>query len=273
MRYQNLCNQHWQHACLSLAARIAQELPDLNAVPNQTPFNYPSGTPISLEKAQALIQAGVAEAKKRGWPEEFAVVDWSGKLVAFARMDGAQLGSIAISEHKARAAAEFRRPTSSFETGVQKYGFNYLLSFDDIIAVAGGIPLVENGKLVGAIGCSGGTTSQDEVLCQAILGPPYLKLFHPWSVSALAQVQDARERDTRGYRQGGLLMTVLWPCKSQHQRQEKPMQPFKFWNKPATHRRGARGRTGRGRNAIRENGNGTRIPWISSTVTWRIPCL
>jgi glc operon protein GlcG len=177
MRYQNL-SATVLAACLFITgSAYAQELPDLSAVPNQTPFNYPSGTPISLEKAQALIQAGVAEAKKRGWPEEFAVVDWSGKLVAFARMDGAQLGSIAISEHKARAAAEFRRPTSSFETGVQKYGFNYLLSFDDIIAVAGGIPLVENGKLVGAIGCSGGTTSQDEVLCQAVLGPPYLKNF------------------------------------------------------------------------------------------------
>ena len=177
MRYQNLSAIALAACLLVTGSAYSQELPDLNAVPDQTPFNYPSGTPISLEKAQALIQAGVAEAKKRGWPEEFAVVDWSGKLVAFARMDGAQLGSIAISEHKARAAAEFRRPTSSFETGVQKYGFNYLLSFDDIIAVAGGIPLVENGKLVGAIGCSGGTTSQDEVLCQAILRPPYLKNF------------------------------------------------------------------------------------------------
>jgi glc operon protein GlcG len=177
MRYQNLSATVLAPCLFITGSAYAQELPDLSAVPNQTPFNYPSGTPISLEKAQALIQAGVAEAKKRGWPEEFAVVDWSGKLVAFARMDGAQLGSIAISEHKARAAAEFRRPTSSFETGVQKYGFNYLLSFDDIIAVAGGIPLVENGKLVGAIGCSGGTTSQDEVLCQAVLGPPYLKNF------------------------------------------------------------------------------------------------
>ena len=97
--------------------------------------------------------------------------------MAFARMDGAQLGSIAIAEHKARSAAEFRRPTKSFETGVQKFGFNYLLSFDDIIAVGGGIPLVQNGKIVGAIGCSGGTTSQDEVLCQAVVGPPYLKSF------------------------------------------------------------------------------------------------
>lgn len=165
-------------ACLLVSGgTYAQELSDLNAVPKQTPFNFPFGTPISLQAAQGLIDAGIAAAKERGWPEDFAVVDWSGNLVAFARMDGSQLGSIAIAEHKARAAAEFRRPTESFETGVQKFGFNYLLSFDDIIAVGGGIPLVQDGKIVGAIGCSGGTTSQDVVLCEAILGPPYVKSF------------------------------------------------------------------------------------------------
>src|ERR1700734_4145938 len=78
MRYQKL-RATALAACLFITgSAYAQELPDLSAVPNQTPFNYPSGTPITLEKAQALIQAGVAEAKKRGWPEEFAVVDWSG---------------------------------------------------------------------------------------------------------------------------------------------------------------------------------------------------
>jgi glc operon protein GlcG len=165
-------------ACLFVTgSAYAQELPDLNAVPKETPFNFPFGTPITLKAAQALINTGIAEATRRGWPEEFAVVDWSGNLVAFARMDGSQLGSIAIAEHKARAAAEFRRPTESFETGVQKFHFNYLLSFDDIITVGGGIPLVQDGKLVGAIGCSGGTTSQDEVLCEAMLGPPYMKSF------------------------------------------------------------------------------------------------
>jgi glc operon protein GlcG len=177
MKYHKLSATAFVACLLITGSAYAQELPDLNAVPKQMPFNFPFGTPISLKEAQALIQAGTAEANKRGWPEDFAVVDWSGNLVAFVRMDGAQLGSIAIAEHKARAAAKFRRPTMSFETGVQKYGFNYLLSFDDIIAVGGGIPLVQNGKIVGAIGCSGATTSQDEVLCQAAVGPPYMKSF------------------------------------------------------------------------------------------------
>jgi glc operon protein GlcG len=177
MKYQKLSATALTACLLVSGGAYAQELPDLNAVPKETPFNFPFGTPISLKEAQALIQTGIVEANKRGWPEDFAVVDWSGNLVAFAGMDGSQLGSIAIAEHKARTAAKFRRPTTSFETGVQKFGFNYLLSFDDIIAVGGGIPLVQNGKIVGAIGCSGGTTSQDVVLCEAVVGPPYMKSF------------------------------------------------------------------------------------------------
>ena len=157
---------------LTAGAAYAQQqppagAPDLNAIPPQMPFNLPFGTPVTLDKAQALIQAATAEANKRGWPEDFAVVDWSGNLVAFARMDGAQLASIAIAEHKARTAARYRRPTVAFENGVQKFGFNYLLTLDDVIASRGGIPLVEGGKIIGAIGCSGGTGSQDEALCQA----------------------------------------------------------------------------------------------------------
>jgi glc operon protein GlcG len=156
---------------LTAGAAYAQQqapgAPDLNAIPPQMPFNLPFGTPISLEKAQALVQAATAEANKRGWPEDFAVVDWGGNLVAFARMDGAQLASIAIAEHKARTAARYRRPTVAFENGVQKFGLNYLLTLDDVIASRGGIPLVDGGKIIGAIGCSGGTGSQDEALCQA----------------------------------------------------------------------------------------------------------
>ncbi len=157
---------------LAAGAAYAQQPPagppDLNAIPDKMPFNLPFGTPITLEKAQALVQAAVAEATKRGWPEDFAVVDWGGNLVAFARMDGGQLASIAIAEHKARTAARYRRPTRAFEDGVQ-HGVLYLTTLDNVIASRGGIPLVEGGKIVGAIGCSGGTGSQDEALCQAAI--------------------------------------------------------------------------------------------------------
>jgi glc operon protein GlcG len=138
----------------------------LDAVPDKMPFDVPYGAPITLERALAAIAAAVAEAHKHDWKVNVAVVDSGGNLVAFERMDGAQLASIPISEHKARAAATFRRETKVFENGIQQ-GNNYLLTLDGLIGSRGGIPLVENGKLIGAIGCSGATGSQDEVACNA----------------------------------------------------------------------------------------------------------
>ena len=82
-------------------------------------------------------------------------------------MDGAMLASIRIAEHKARAAATFRRPTKIFEDGIQLMHLNYLLAFDGIIASRGGIPLIDQGVMIGAVGCSGGTDSQDEVVSEA----------------------------------------------------------------------------------------------------------
>src|SRR5262249_40945286 len=117
-------------------------------------------------KAQAVVQAAIAEANKHSWPLNVAVVDSGGNLIAFARMDGAQIGSIAISEHKARAAAKFPRPTKGFQETMQQ-GRSYLARLEDIVASRGGIPLVEDNKIVGAVGCSGATGSQDEVVCMA----------------------------------------------------------------------------------------------------------
>jgi uncharacterized protein GlcG (DUF336 family) len=99
-----------------------------------------------------------------------AVVDSGANLVAFLRMDGAQLASIAIAEHKARVAAKFRRLTKAFEDAIQKNDSKYVMTLDDIVASRGGLPLIENGRIIGAIGCSGGTGSQDEVICTAAAG-------------------------------------------------------------------------------------------------------
>lgn len=154
---------------LAAAALHAQQQPPagLDAVPEKMPFNEPYGPPITAQRAQSLVQAATAEAARRGWAMNVAVVDSGANLVAFLRMDGAQLASIAIAEHKARTAARYRRPTKAFEEAVQKSDYKYLLSLDDVIASRGGIPLIEDGKLIGAIGCSGGTGSQDEVVCSA----------------------------------------------------------------------------------------------------------
>jgi len=157
-------------AWLLVGAASAQQPaapPNLDAVPDKMPFATPYGPAINAQKAQAAIAAAVAEASKRGWALNIAVVSPGGSLVAFLRMDNAQLASVSIAEHKARTAARYRRPTKVFEDAVVKAGLNYILTLDDVIASRGGIPLIEGGKMIGAIGVSGGTGSQDEVIAKA----------------------------------------------------------------------------------------------------------
>jgi uncharacterized protein GlcG (DUF336 family) len=157
-------------AMVALLAGVAQaQTPGANpldAIPEKMPFDIPYGAPISLDRADAVLAAAVTESKNRNWKMNCAVVDSGANLVSFKRQDGAQLASIDIAVHKARAAAKFRRETKAFENGVQG-GLNYVITLDDVIASRGGIPLVEGGKIIGAIGCSGGTGSQDEVVAKA----------------------------------------------------------------------------------------------------------
>src|SRR6202040_1403543 len=162
-----MSNEKTGNAAAASRALQPAETNPLDFVPDKMPFDTPYGPPISLDRAQALIHAAVAEAKKRDWKMNVAVVDSGGNLVAFQRMDGAMLASIQIAEHKARAAATFRRPTKIFEDGINLMKLNYLLAFDGIIASRGGIPLIEQGVIIGAIGCSGGTDSQDEIVSEA----------------------------------------------------------------------------------------------------------
>jgi glc operon protein GlcG len=138
----------------------------LDVVPDKMPFDVPYGAPISLDRAQAAVARAVAEAKKNDWKLNVAVADSGGNLVAFVRMDGAQLASVELAQHKARAATLYRRETKVFENGVQN-GLFYQLTLDGMIGSRGGIPLVEDGKLIGAIGVSGGSGSQDEVSAKA----------------------------------------------------------------------------------------------------------
>jgi len=125
-----------QAVSATAASRAPQptETNPLDFVPDKIPLDTPYGPPISLDCAQAVIHAAVAEAKKRNWKMNVAVVDSGGNLVAFQRMDGAMLASIQIAEHKAKAAATFRRPTKQFEDGINLMHLNYLLAFDGIIA-------------------------------------------------------------------------------------------------------------------------------------------
>lgn len=152
---------------LLVSAAHAQTPPNpLDVVPEKIPFDLPYGAPISLDRADAALSAALTEARGKGWKMVCAVVDSGANLVTFKRMDGAQLASNDLAVHKARASAKYRRETKAFENGIQG-GLNYLITLDDVIASRGGIPLVEAGKLIGAIGCSGGTGSQDEVSSRA----------------------------------------------------------------------------------------------------------
>jgi uncharacterized protein GlcG (DUF336 family) len=126
------------------------------------------GEPITLEQARKAADAAEAEMKKNGWFMAIAVTAPSGDLVYFRKLDNTQYGSIAIAIHKAKAAATFRRPTKVFEDRIAQGGAGIAaLTLDGIIASEGGIPILVGGKIVGAIGCSGGTGQQDGVACQA----------------------------------------------------------------------------------------------------------
>jgi glc operon protein GlcG len=151
-------------------AAPAAATPPANApaggTPAAMPFDIPYGQSIGEEKAKQVLQAAEAEAKKRNWKMNIAVVDTNGELVYFLRMEGAQIASGAISQGKARTAARFRRPTQIFYN-VFESGHGYISTLDPgLVASPGGFPLVENGKLIGAIGCSGGTGDQDALICK-----------------------------------------------------------------------------------------------------------
>ena len=159
------------HAALAQQATPAPAAPPPNApaggTPEIMPFDIPYGQSIGEEKAKQILAAAEAEAKKRNWKMNIAVVDTNGELVHFLRMDGAQIASGNISQGKARTAARFRRPTQIFYN-VYEAGHGYLSTLDPtLVASPGGFPLVEGGKLIGAIGCSGGTGDQDAVACKA----------------------------------------------------------------------------------------------------------
>ena len=158
-------------AAFTINGAIAQVPPDPNnpneAVPDKHTYT-PYGDTITLEQAKKVADTALAESAKRGWQMCISVVGPTGDLIVFEKMDQCQFASITISQHKARTAARYRRPTVVFERLLGKGDFySYLTTLDDVIASRGGNPIVVNGKIIGAIGVSGGTGSQDDVVSQA----------------------------------------------------------------------------------------------------------
>ena len=120
------------------------------------------GPPISIENAKKAAAPAIAEARKNNWTMAVAVADPSGELVYFERMDNTQTGSVSVAQDKARSAAMFKRPTKAFQDVVAAGGEGLrILALRGATPVEGGIPLMIDGKIVGAIGVSGGTSQQD----------------------------------------------------------------------------------------------------------------
>jgi glc operon protein GlcG len=122
----------------------------------------PYGMPISLDDAKKAAAPAIAEAKKNNWTMAVAIVDTAGNLVYFEKMDGTQTASVNVSIEKARTAVLFKRPSKAFQDQVAAGGDGLrILGLPGVTPVEGGIPLVAAGKIVGAIGVSGGMSPQD----------------------------------------------------------------------------------------------------------------
>lgn len=126
----------------------------------QMPPSY--GQAIALDSAKKAAATAVAEARKNTWMMAVAVVDTAGHLVYFEKMDGTQIGSVTVAIDKARSAALFKRPTKAFQDTLAAGGDGLrVLGIHGAVPIEGGVPLSIDGKIVGAIGVSGGTAQQD----------------------------------------------------------------------------------------------------------------
>ena len=124
---------------------------------------------ITLEAAKTMMAAAEAEARKNGWNMAIAIVDAAGNTILFERLDDTQPGSIAVAQNKARTAANFKRPTKALEDLVTA-GRTVFLAIDGLLPLQGGVPVTIEGKVIGAVGVSGGTAAQDEQVALAAVG-------------------------------------------------------------------------------------------------------
>lgn len=128
----------------------------------------PYGAAIGIESARKIAAAAVVEARKNGWNMAVAVVDTAGELVYFEKLDGTQAASVTIAIDKARSSARFKRPTKALQDVLASGGVGLrMLALDGAVPVEGGVPIVIDGKLVGAIGVSGGTSQEDGQVASA----------------------------------------------------------------------------------------------------------
>jgi glc operon protein GlcG len=150
-----------------LAATMAMPTASAQQAPSAPPTT-PYGPPIGLEAAKKVMTAAEADAVKNNWGMAIAILDSTGHMVMLHKLDNTQYGSIAAAEDKARSALYFRRPSKVFEELVAQGGIGLrTLALRGASPLEGGIPLVSDGKIVGAIGVSGATSVQDGQVAKA----------------------------------------------------------------------------------------------------------
>ena len=151
--------------CVSVLV-VAVVLLGAMAADAQEPMPY--GAAITLEQAKGVMAGAEAEAQRNNWPVVIAIVDTGGNLVMLQRLDNAQFGSVEVARQKAWSAAAFRRPTRVFQEAIAGGGANLrLLRLEGASPLEGGIPLVVDGQIIGAIGVSGVMSEQDGHIAQA----------------------------------------------------------------------------------------------------------
>ena len=168
----------------------------------QMPNSY--GAPINLETAKKVAAAAVAEVKKNNWTMAVAIVDTAGDLVYFEKLDGTQTGSVRVAMDKARSAALFKRPTKAWQDVLAAGGDGLrVLGISGAVPVEGGLPLLVDGKIVGAIGVSGGSSAQDGVAAKAGDGEAIARRG--------GDVGDEADGNSFAFEQGSLLDVQLDP--------------------------------------------------------------
>ena len=153
---------------LTIAAALAAVLVASPLAAQTPPPPPPYGVGIGFDAAKKALAAAEAEAKKNNWPVAIAIVDSSAKLVAFSKMDNTQHASVDIAIGKAVTANNFKRPSKALQDGIAQGGVNLrILGQPGITPLEGGVPIIVDGKIVGAIGASGVLSNQDAEVAMA----------------------------------------------------------------------------------------------------------
>lgn len=149
---------------LTLAA-----LPALAQQPGQPPAPPPPyGPPITLDQAKRVMAGAELEAAKNSWAVAITILDSGGNMVMFHKTDNAQLSAISVSEGKARTALEFKLPSKALDDAIARGGAGMrLLALKNITPIEGGLPIIVDGKIIGAIGVSGTVSAQDQQVAKA----------------------------------------------------------------------------------------------------------